>query len=324
MTIGLTIPGVETVHPREWWEQDGYRITDMTRLPTPYRPANVDRGVVHYTAARNVPDGDPGENVTTSIIDRLRASQRDYLINRTGGGYTRRSDNRYFPGYHLGYSFLIDYLGGVTELRGWDYLPAATNQHNDHTVALLCFVDWQDKGTELMWESLRAITREARRRSGRTTTFNPQLIDHGGLTIESGKGTPTQCSGDGLRAQLPTHGNIDADYDPQPPEDDDMQILDKPYRSWDSREHGAPLAAGQTVTVPVGLCARADIVIGSIGLGGAGYLYVNGADNTSAVGYSAASPVQRTGIPVVTPDGHITVTAVVSPAHFTIDVYAVV
>ncbi len=215
MTIGLTIPGVETVHPREWWEQDSYRITDFTRLPTPYRPANVDRGVVHYTGATNTPDGDPGENVTTSIIDRLRASQRDYLTNRTGGGYTRRSDGRVFPGYHLGYSFLVDYLGGVTELRGWDYLPAATNGHNDHTAAFLCFVDGQDKGTELMWASLRALGREARRRSGRSN-FNPRLIDHGGLTIESGKGTPTQCAG-GLRSQLITHGNIDVDLRPPPP-----------------------------------------------------------------------------------------------------------
>lgn len=208
MTIGLTIPGVPTVHPRETWEQDGYRITDFTRLPTGYRPANVTRGVAHYTAAMNLPDGDPGENLTTNVIDRLRASQRDYLANRTGGGYTRKSDGRYFPGYHLGYSFMIDYLGGVWELRGFDYLPAATNQHNEYTIALLFYVDWQDKATELAWESARAITREARRRSGQGAKFNPQIIDHGSLYLTTGVGTPTRCSGDGIRSQLITHGNI--------------------------------------------------------------------------------------------------------------------
>lgn len=202
------IPGVATIHERTAWEESGYRMAvDFTRTPSLYVPGNVDRGVAHYTGAMNVPSGDPGEN-PNDVGAYLRAAQRDYLINRTGGGYTRRSDGRFFPGYPLGYSFGVDWLGGCWVIRGFDFLPAATNQHNGHTVAVLFYVDGADKATPEMWATARAIVREARRLRGRPG-FNGAGTDHGTLTVESGTGTPTACAGAGIRSQLATEFNID-------------------------------------------------------------------------------------------------------------------
>lgn len=208
------IPGVDVFHPRVEYEQIGFRMAvDFTRLPTAITIGNVDVMVAHYTAARNVPDGDPGEDLTT-VRDYLRAIERDYLTNRTGGGYTRKVDNVYFPGYHTGYSFAVDWQGGAWEIRGFDFLPAATNQHNGHTVAVLFFVDGAEPANAAMWETARAIGRETRRRSGRPD-FKPQYTDHGLLTLSSGTGTATACAGFGIRSQLATEGNLDLD----PPEE---------------------------------------------------------------------------------------------------------
>lgn len=204
------IPGVETLHARSVWEPVGYRMADdFTRIPTLYVPRNVTRGVAHYTGAMNVPSGDPGED-PHSIAGFLARATIDYLTNRTGGGYKRKSDGVFFPGYPLGYSFGVDWLGGVWTIRGFDFLPAATNQHNDYTVAVLMFVDSADKAPPLMWQSTRAIVREARRRSGRVD-FNPLGTDHGTVRIETGTGTATACAGAGIRSQLITEFNIDKD-----------------------------------------------------------------------------------------------------------------
>lgn len=213
------IAGVDAFHPRTEWEQSGFRMaTDFTRQPTGLKIGTVDTMVAHYTGAKNVPDGDFGEDLTT-FRDYLRAIERDYLANRTGGGYIRKSDAVYFPGYHTGYSFGIDWTGGAWEIRGFDFLPAATNQHNDHTIAVLFFVDGPDKANEKMWATARAIGRETRRRSGHRH-FRTTYTDHGSLTISSGIGTPTACAGLGIRSQLVTEGNIDHDSG-----DDDMKPI---------------------------------------------------------------------------------------------------
>lgn len=218
------IPGVDAFHPRTEWEQIGFRMAvDFTRQPTGFKVDRVDTMVAHYTGAKNVPDGDPGEDLTT-MRDYLRAIQRDYLANRTGGGYTRKMDAVYFPGYHIGYSFGIDWQGGVWELRGFDYLPAATNAHNDHTVAVLFFVDGPDGANDGMWAAARAIGREVRDRS-RHPLFRKFYTDHGTLTATSGAGTPTACAGPGIRSQLLVEGNLDHDEG-----DDEMKpILWRPF-----------------------------------------------------------------------------------------------
>src|SRR5512146_595549 len=143
----LQIPGVETFHQRSEWEPAGYRMaSDFTATPNRLVIPNVTRNAVHYTAVINLPDGDPNEILTGEDgIRRLLASATiDYLTNRSDGGYTRRSDGRYFPGYPLGYSFAYDWLGGVWEIRGFDFMPAATGGHNSYTLAHLMLTDRDD------------------------------------------------------------------------------------------------------------------------------------------------------------------------------------
>jgi hypothetical protein len=202
-----TIPDVATIHERSVWEQVGYRMAlDFTRVPPLYPTFNITQPVAHYTGAMNVPDGDPGDE--HNVAGFLARAQRDYLENRTGGGYTRISDGRFFPGYPLGYHFGVDWLGGVWVLRGFDFLSAATNNHNAYTVAVLFFVDGPDPANDLMWESARAIGREARRRAQRPN-FAARFTDHGSLRIDTGVGTPTSCAGAGVRSQLTTEGVLD-------------------------------------------------------------------------------------------------------------------
>jgi hypothetical protein len=239
-------PGITAYHPRTEWEQVGFRMgLDFTRLPTLINMRTVRQMVAHYTGAKETPTGDPGEDMT-DVRDYLRAIERDYMINRTGGGYIRKSDGRYFPGYHTGYSFCVDWTGGVWEIRGFDFLPAATNMHNGYTIAVLFFTDGADPATPEQWTAARAIGRLARDASQRTD-FNPKFTDHGLLTLATGTGTVTACAGAGVRGQLTTQGNIDQDAPPPPPppftpgppapaptdKDDNMVVaLDKNGTAW--------------------------------------------------------------------------------------------
>lgn len=210
------IPDVVAYHPRTEWEQPGFRMaSDFTRQPTAIKLGAVDQMVAHYTGAKDLPDGDPGEDLF-SVQGYLRAIERDYLTNRTGGGYIRKVDAVYFPGYHTGYSFAVDWLGGCWEIRGFDYLPAATNQHNGHTVAVLFLVDGAFPAPLAMWQTARAIGNETRRRAGRPD-FHPVFTDHGSLTTASGTGTVTPCAGSGIRSQLATEGQLDHNPPPEEP-----------------------------------------------------------------------------------------------------------
>jgi hypothetical protein len=212
--------------PRSGWEEPGYRMAiDFTRLPTPFRPRTTTRLVAHYGGAINLPDGDTPAypERQQDIPPLLRAIQRDYLINRTGGGYTRRSDGKYFPGYHIGYSWAVDWLGKGYELRGSSFLPAATNDHNDYTAAILFITDGDAPATAAAWQTARIIGRYVRDLHlasvpPPTSPFNPQFTDHGRLFLETGIGTPTACSGKGIRAQTYTPiANLDLHTDPPKP-----------------------------------------------------------------------------------------------------------
>lgn len=133
---------------------------------------------------------------------------------------------------------------------------------------------------------------------------------------------------------LPTHS-------PDPGEDDDMPILETPVCAYDSRPAEndrkvptdlrtanagvpkAPLAPGQTRTIVVGYCSEATVNVTAIGSGQAGYLAVNDpSGKTSTIGFDPADKIESNCVPVRTPNGTITVTAVVGSADFAIDVLA--
>jgi len=204
------IPGVTTYHPRSAWQENGFRMeSDFTSVPGSYQASVIRLGVCHYSSAMDLPDGDI-EEFDYQIVPWLRASQRDYYNRHEGSGYTRKSDGRFFPGYPLGYSFAVDWLGGVWELRGFTYRPAATSGHNHYTLPILMITDRYDPATDLQWRSARAVWRQTKYLSNRTDFANRPL-GHGELNA-------TQCPGTALLDQLHL-GLGDLDYNEQ---EDDM------------------------------------------------------------------------------------------------------
>lgn len=224
-----------TYHPRSVWEPDQYQMaSSFDRTPARLNPARIDRAAIHYTAAINIPDGDPNEIVggIDGIRRLLAGITIDYYTNRTGGGYRRLSDRRWFPGYPFGYSFAIDWLGGIWEGRGFDFQPAATSGHNDHTIAILMLTDRADPGTELMWASARELQRETIRRGARLAN---RPWAHGWFAERTGQGTRTACCGAALKAQIDA-GLGDLDHPetspptiPQPVPETDMPSHLKRY-----------------------------------------------------------------------------------------------
>lgn len=164
------IPGVATYHPRESWQDPSYPV--FGPLDDPF---NNDKVVIHYTAADNLIDGDPGEHAE-DLPAYMRAMQKSYVLNR---------------GYSLGYLFAVDWLGGVWQIRGWEYQSAANKGENETTWPILMLVDADDPATPEAVASVRALVAEAERRAGR-----PQaIVGHKDIGA-------TACPGAGLYAQV--------------------------------------------------------------------------------------------------------------------------
>ena len=307
----VNIPDVETLHERSFWEEVGYRMVgDFDRNPPSQRPTEITTGICHYTSAINLPDGDPGES-WMDIKQKLRDTQRDYLTNRVGGGYTRLSDNRFFPGYSVGYLFAVDWLGGAWELRGFEFMSAANSQDNTWTAPILFITDGQDPGTEAQWATARAIWREFRRRSGRND-FAASAVGHDDLPHGN-----TSCPGAGLFSQL--HAGLgELDRDSQ--SGDAMQpIATGPERAYDSRRTDqttqyladlnagvpmGPMVAGEERRIVVGQsCVSAEVHVTVVG-GTDGYVTVSGfsaftrradVNTTSLVNVNGSGVEQGTG-----------------------------
>jgi hypothetical protein len=189
-----SVPGVATVHPRSSWVDPRYPVTGPAT-----NWGRIDTAVIHYTAADNLIDGDPGEHAS-NLPAYIRSIQRSYETNR---------------GYSIGYWWAVDWLGGVWQLRGWDIKSAANATHNEHTAPILVLVDAADAATDAATESIRCLVAETSRIAGRPIA----ITGHGWLT-----GAQTECPGAGLRAQI-FAGDF-ASRPPEPePEDDDMRPI---------------------------------------------------------------------------------------------------
>ena len=69
------IPGAHTVHSREAWQDPRYPVFG------PFdNPGDNDTIVIHYTAADDLIDGDPGEHAD-NLPAYMRAMQRSYVTN---------------------------------------------------------------------------------------------------------------------------------------------------------------------------------------------------------------------------------------------------
>lgn len=318
MTVGLVIPGVETVHPHEEWNTSGYPLVGSF----PYQPNKIWRPVIHYSAAVNVPDGDLREH-DNQIGPWLSAIQRDYVTNRK---------------YSFGYAWAIDWLGGVWEGRGFNYRAAANADHNTYTAPILFITDRDDPGSELMWQSARAVWREHRRRANRND-FESRPHGHGELYLETGQGTPTACPGTALLAQR-NIGLGDLDYDtgdpimPAP-----SPLIGGPKRAFDSRPNETPdppydqanaavprtkVWPGQPRQIFVGLATTAEIHLTVVNANGPGHAEISQSPTsprTSLVNYSPIDPSPRSGTGEVALDaGTVWIHTFVNAADVIVDV----
>jgi hypothetical protein len=199
------IPGVARYHPRITWQDPKWPVIGPVD-----NQSNNTTAVIHYTAADNVIDGDPGEYVH-QLPQYLRNMQYAYAKSKAIGG----------RGYSVGYSFAVDWLGGVWQLRGWEFQSAANAGHNEYTVPILVLVDGNDEATPFAVESVRAIVAEAGRRAGRALAVK----GHGQLRVETGVGTVTSCPGRGLQSQVVRGVFYPVPEPPKVPIDDGEEIV---------------------------------------------------------------------------------------------------
>ena len=306
MTIGLTIPGVPVVHPREaWLPYSGRTMTGPVQVP-----GNITQAVAHYTAADDLIDGDPGEHIE-DMPAWLGATHRDYVDRR---------------GYSIGYLFAVDYLGAAWELRGFDFKSAANYMHNDYTAPILFLVDGADPLNEYMLSTARALGREFRRRSGRAD-FRPTYWGHNQLRVETGYGTPTGCPGFGIQNQI-DHGLLALDY--AVPQEAEMKAIDH-VRAYDSRpgtpvDPGlgsfnkdvprTPLQGGQSRSIAVG----GSEVLVNLTVVGHGPGHLSAAAGTSIVNYDLTDRVESCLTLLRSPGGVITIKANGAAVDFAVDI----
>ena len=219
-------------NPREAWQSPAQPVVGPD-----IDWSKIDMVVIHYTAADNLIDGDPGEN-WNGIPAYLRSIQNDYTVNR---------------GYSVGYSVAIDQRGVSWELRGVDIRNAANkgnvNRHkhqndypaplthncNHHTIAILCLVDGNDSAQPGMLSEINRLIAWYQQLAGRTL----KIVGHRDLDF-------TGCCGEGLYAQIRS-GEIS-------PQIDKVKVgmieFDK-RRLLDTRNLGSRTTAGQVITLDV-------------------------------------------------------------------------
>lgn len=230
-------------HPRTDW------VGAEPVTGPPIRWPDIDTVVVHYTAALNLIDGDPGEN-WFAVPAYLRSIQHEYLTNR-------------HPGYSVGYNVAVDARGDVWELRGFDIKCAANKGHNDHTWAILVLVDGQSPVTEAAVAVIRELVSAVEVHAARP------LAIKGHRDLDA-----TQCPGVGVYAQItsgafrPQITDRPRPVDPPPMSEEDEVIKLIVYVDKDSLRTGALVAIDGAGTEMIGFSSGADrdTIVGETGL----------------------------------------------------------
>lgn len=155
-------------HKRTEWQLPNQPVTG----PAMDRNAIV-RIVIHY----------PGGNVSKpyNTITRLRAEQNTYLHK--------------VPAYSLGYNWMIDDIGDVWEVRGFEIKCAANEEVNATSVAIQFIVDDQDAANEAQIRAARELV--AQIRTWRSVDL--PLVTHSSVATHSSN---TPCPGAGLTPQV--------------------------------------------------------------------------------------------------------------------------
>ena len=182
---------------RQSWQNPAQPVTGP-----PIVWPDIDTVVIHYTAAKDCPEGEPLE----PYEQFLRNMQASYLSTR---------------GYSLGYSVAVSTVGQSWEIRGVDIKPAATKGYNGNTYAILITVDGDNPASPSAVAEVRRLIADAERRAGRKLA----IVGHGQLGA-------TSCPGVGLRAQIAAGVFTPIPTPPVPPaptpEDDQMYYVQSP------------------------------------------------------------------------------------------------
>lgn len=166
-------------HPRTSWQRPSQPVTGH-RFPGWARYTDV---AIHYTSAAKIP---------ADIDDYHRSMQNDYLTD------PRR-------GFSLGYTCSVDQPRGESrEIRGLDFMPAATRAANTYAMAILVLVDGNDMASPQACAEVRRIIGRWEQLAGREL----RIRGHGEYVA-------TGCPGSGLRAQIAI-GEFSPRWNPTP------------------------------------------------------------------------------------------------------------
>jgi hypothetical protein len=296
---------------RSQWEVTGYTVAQHTGSG-PVNWGLVNKVVIHYTAAPDVPDGDSDELPWFSAVrGYIRAIQKDYVTSR---------------GYSIGYNVCVDQQGNSWELRGQEYMCAANEGVNATSYAVLVMVDGNDPTTPAAAQTIRNIVGWAK-----TQAANP-------VTVVGHKDVgSTACPGTGVYDQIKA-GVFNPGTLPPPVIDGDDMITIEPKREYDTRPNqfrpdGTPIPGGNQGPFGAGEVRRVPVVFGTkafihvtAGAGSLpGFISVS-ADGSFAGGTSLVNTVvgdwRHDGAPVSAPGGHVYIKAS-QACHLFIDVYAI-
>lgn len=184
-------------HPRADWVNPLEPVSG----PAPFPWVTADRVALHYTAALNLIDGDPGED-WAGIPAYLRAIHHDYLTNPARG-------------YSIGYGIAVDQRGVTWQLRGVTWKNAANLNWNHRTLAVLVLVDAADELRPPAVDAVRKIV--AWFRSQSPFAAGVKIVGHRDIGA-------TACPGNGVYSQI-TAGVLEPLPKPPPPDGDDMPAV---------------------------------------------------------------------------------------------------
>jgi hypothetical protein len=215
---------VQYTHRVESWQDPLVPVTGPK-----FDWGRIGKVTVHYTAAENLPDGDPGED-WGRIPQLLRNIQRSYVDGR---------------GYSIGYNAAVDQRGHTYELRGDRFRCAANGiteppplipagvyleQVNSESFAVLCLVDGNDRASEAMAEAVRGLVAQVEAKAGRKVQVGGHFQTR-----------RTSCPGDGLKRDL-AEGRfvprVSPPVDPVVPVEEDEVKLSEVAIMWNHSDYG--------------------------------------------------------------------------------------
>lgn len=293
-------------HDREAWQNPDQPVSSSN---PPVVWANIDRVIIHYTAADDLIDGDVGED-WDGIPQYLRNIQNGYVTGR---------------GYSIGYNGVVDQRGVSWEARGatfknaankgdktWhqhhnDYPDPARHNCNTHTFSILVLVDSIDSA------SPDAVTEIARLVTWVKSLAPPGVLVWGHKDVDR-----TGCPGVGLYWQVQNDKFVIEEAIVEA-----TVLRFAKERVLDTRDLGGKTAArGQVLTLdgPLGAVGvKVNVTVTDADGPGFVTAYPAGTSrpDTSDVNYLGGAPVANQ-IDIPLKDGQYSL-FVLSPAHVVVD-----